>query len=943
MRIRRLSAARAALARAVANRGGGARGTLAVMARAISVLRMLGWRGLFARLRTAARVAQPRPSGRSLPRPPPVPTAQIEMQVGIALHLFHGDLLAEFRDCFANLPVPFSLLVSVPDREAAERARAGFEGMPGLRALSVRVVANRGRDWAPLLVDFRDEVRRLDVVCHVHSKKSLYTGRGRDDWRGSLLDALLGSRARVGWILGMFQADRELGLVFPETFAAMPHWAHGWLRNAAQGAELARRLGFSIDADASFDYPVGSMFWARVDALRPLLDLGLSTRDFPEETGQTDGTLQHALERLVAPAVLSRGYRLGILPANGAQSMADEGERNWRQALDAPLQDRFRLAAAGAHALSVDVFDTLLLRPFLSPSGFREYLGHLAATRMGCAGFAASREQAEHAARLTLGRDPGLEDIYRALARLRPDLPAHQLLALERAVDASGLQARAALADVLSRAPALPLVALSDTYYGAAALRAMLPSTLQDRVGRIDASCETGARKDTGEAWERIVAMPGVDPARWLHIGDKACSDVQVPQDMGFRPPLHVLRPSALLELVPPLRPLHPGAATAIAWQDSLWLGLVANRLSRLADTAPGCFGDDFVVPDAGTLGYIALGPLLHDFVAWCAREALAAGSGDLLFLAREGWLFERCYARLAASTPRLADLRGHYFLASRRATGLASLREGDDLARLFGGTWSGPLAGLVRARLGETAAALARARGLDEGEAFLPEMRDAIARRLAPLLPDLLALAATERDAYREYGASVLDPADARTPTVVDIGYSGTIQSNLARVLGRPLHGAYMALRAGAPMGAALQARYFDGREADGAAAADAATSPILRSDLLLEALLTAPSGQLSHFERDAGGVTPCHATDTAPRAAALIAGVHAGALAFVDDFLRVAGADAMDLPLDPARVQVPIALLGDGTWRLGAWAAGLGVDDAYSGRGVIALGPGD
>src|SRR5690606_18150873 len=208
-------------------------------------------------------------------------------------------------------------------------------------------------------------------------------------------------------------------------------------------------------------------------------------------------------------------------------------------------------------------------------------------------------------------------------------------------------------------------------------------------------------------------------------------SDVQVPQDAGFRAPLHVLRPSTLLETVPALRPLHPGPATATRWQDSLWLGLVANRLSRLADEAPACFDDGFELPDAATLGYLVLGPLVHDFVAWTARLALQNGHRDLLFLAREGWLLEQCYRRLAATGPRLHDTRGHYFHASRRATGLASLHAGDDLARLFAGSFTGTLADLLRARLGTDAAALAQARGLDRGMAYLPGMEADIARRL--------------------------------------------------------------------------------------------------------------------------------------------------------------------------------------------------------------------
>lgn len=924
-----------AFRRAVANRGGGVRGAFAVAARAMSIVRVLGLRGLAGRLRSATRAAQPRPPIRSLPRPAALPLAQVRLRAGIALHLFHGDLLAEFREVLARVPVPFDLLVSVPDEAARARAEDGFATLPGLRALHVRVVANRGRDWAPLLVDFRDEVRSLDVVCHVHSKKSLYTGRRRDDWRGALLASLLGSPARIAWILGMFEADPRLGLVFPDTHPTIPHWAHGWLRNAEQGAELARRLGFDIDPDASFDYPVGAMFWARVDALAPLLQLGLRTADFPAETGQTDGTLQHALERLVAPAALHAGYRLGILPADGTDAMADQGRRNWWQALDADVATRFRHAVLDADAVSVDIFDTLVLRPFLSPAGFHDYIGHVAATR-GWADYAASRRQAEQAARLAGGRDPGLDDIQRALERLRPELPTAELLRLEREADAAGLRVRPSVAAALADAGSRPVVAVSDTYYRAVELRAMLPAEVAQRLGAIRASCETDERKDTGAAWAAIAAAPGVDRSRWLHVGDHPCSDVQRPLDLGFHAPLHVPGPAALLQLVPALRPLHPGPAAQVAWQDSLWLGLVANRLSRIADADPACFRDDdtFVVPDAETLGYVVLGPLLHDFVAWTAREALRAGTRDLWFLAREGWLFEQCFQRLAASTQRLRGVRGRYFLASRRATGLAGVREAADLPRLFSGSFNGTLAALLEARLGTEAAKAARAHGIEGDTVFLPEMQDEVARRLAPAWPALRAVAGAEREAFRAHVAAMLedDGAAAPMPMVVDIGYSGTMQEHLRHLLERPLLGAYMALRDAAPAGEAMRARYFDGRDGG-----DASSSPILRNDLLLESLLTAPAPQLSHFAREGEGVVPRYVEGTAPADPALVGAVHAGALGFVDDLHRVAGADALDMAFDRDLAQASLGCIADGAWRLGAWAGGLAVDDHHSGRGVV------
>ena len=39
-----------------------------------------------------------------------------------------------------------------------------------------------------------------------------------------------------------------------------------------------------------FRFPAGSMFWARISALKPILDLALTENDFEYKLGQIDGT-----------------------------------------------------------------------------------------------------------------------------------------------------------------------------------------------------------------------------------------------------------------------------------------------------------------------------------------------------------------------------------------------------------------------------------------------------------------------------------------------------------------------------------------------------------------------------------------------------------------------------------------------------------------------------
>jgi O-antigen biosynthesis protein len=50
------------------------------------------------------------------------------------------------------------------------------------------------------------------------------------------------------------------------------------------------------------------MFWARPNALLPLLNLKLSYEDFESENGQTDGALGHQLERLIYFACEKSGF-----------------------------------------------------------------------------------------------------------------------------------------------------------------------------------------------------------------------------------------------------------------------------------------------------------------------------------------------------------------------------------------------------------------------------------------------------------------------------------------------------------------------------------------------------------------------------------------------------------------------------------------------------------
>ena len=96
---------------------------------------------------------------------------------------------------------------------------------------------------------------------------------------------------------------KDFGLIFPEE----PHLCD-WDDNLAIAKELANRAGLPAPLPPFFEFPVGTMFWARPKALAPLLELELDWDDYPEEPLANDGTILHALERLLAFAAQKQGF-----------------------------------------------------------------------------------------------------------------------------------------------------------------------------------------------------------------------------------------------------------------------------------------------------------------------------------------------------------------------------------------------------------------------------------------------------------------------------------------------------------------------------------------------------------------------------------------------------------------------------------------------------------
>ncbi|MBO1770696.1 rhamnan synthesis F family protein [Agrococcus sp. TF02-05] len=237
------------------------------------------------------------------------------LRVGVLAHVFYVELLDELLDRADTIPGGYRLIATTTDEakrssilaRLAERGRTGDD---------VRVLeSNRGRDISAFLLGCRDVLLgdEFDVVVKLHSKRSPQDGYTKGtSFKEHLLTNLLGAPGYTANVLRGFAEDDTLGMVFPPMIhSGYPTMGNGWFSNRAPAQRLATRLGIDVPFDdLSPLAPYGSMFIARPEALRPLLDADFDWDDFPTEGGYSDGSLTHVIERLFGYSAISRGFQV---------------------------------------------------------------------------------------------------------------------------------------------------------------------------------------------------------------------------------------------------------------------------------------------------------------------------------------------------------------------------------------------------------------------------------------------------------------------------------------------------------------------------------------------------------------------------------------------------------------------------------------------------------
>lgn len=776
-------------------------------------------------------------------------------KVAVHCHIFYHDLINEFSAHLSVIPFSFDVYVSVTTEEGRDVCTNALKKIKNIANLYVEIVPNRGRDIAPMFCQFGERLKEYDYVCHIQSKKSLYNGGTTLGWREYLFNTLLGTEKNTNRIFGLFQDNPTVGIIFPQAFVQVPYPAFTWLANKQDGAMLCQRIGIPMP-ESYYHFPAGSMFWAKMSAMKPLFDLNLQWEEFPEELGQTDGTLAHALERMLGIVPTSQGYQSIIIKDHSSPSWSPfRFDQQYLNRADETYSHLIR--DSKTKVIAFDIFDTLLVRPLLVADHTKEIIRQRLNESEGKL-FANFRAMAEVNARNIKGKDISISDIYEQfglLTKLSVEKCA-EIQRIEESVELASVSPRKDMVHLLNKSKewGKRVVLISDMFLSIQTIETMLELNGIDNYDRLYLSSDLGIRKDTGQLYSFMLDEEGVKGEEVVMFGDNERSDLQLPCDEFKLRALHILRAADLAKSLPEYETLIRPEVYENNLNRELTIGmLVRENLNK-------CYNfdaNDIAIFSSAPrqLGFNLVGPTISAFCAWLAERAKAQNVTDLYFLAREGKLIKQVYDAWSNTVDDAPN--SHYLQVSRRAVNVPNIASFEDICAIaMSNYYPNKVQSFFYERFGlelsddrwnEIYASGVWKKGT------LLQVKDgdlsAINDLLHILTPDILAESSAEKNILLQYFDSV-GLTSSENVAVVDVGYSGTIQKSINKLLSGPIHGFYFAtahnIREGMPENAFAEGCYVELGQAKNIG------SRIFSNSFCLEQLLSANDPQVTKYVFD-------------------------------------------------------------------------------------------
>ncbi len=483
---------------------------------------------------------------------------------------------------------------------------------------------------------------------------------------------------------------------------------------------------------------------------------------------------------------------------------------------DGITKSRMQQLIIGKGAISVDLFDTLVMRQTLFPEDIFEIVDYqLREKGIIIEDFCKKRLAGEKY--LSKYSAPTLTDIYEYMKKTYniPDMTPHELAELEWMADARMLIPRQEMCALIEEAfrQGKEVYIVSDTYYSKKQIIKMLEKCNITFYTDIFASCEYRTGK-TQQLFECLKEK--IHGRQCIHIGDDAVADIESAKKHGLAA-CQVYSGTELLEMTGYLGLWNRAESLA----DRIKTGMFTARLFN----SPFQFEAKerkISVKNANDIGYLFFAPIISDFVIWFKKQIKEHGLHNVWFCARDGYLIKKLYDELDN------DRKSVYFLTSRTAAIRAGMEDEEDIRYVANMKFSGTLREQLEERFGIT---------VPEGS-----IREDNGDDLLDYLQEILSKASVNRENYKKYIDGL--PVEEGTVAFFDFVAKGTSQMYIERFAGRHLKGLYFLQLEERDMrgkGLDIQSFYREG-EQEG--------SVVFENYYILEAMLTAPLPSVTGFD---------------------------------------------------------------------------------------------
>lgn len=237
-------------------------------------------------------------------------------QAAIVINLYYEEKLDEYLHYIRQIADQVDIFIFSSNEIVLKRLSDEYANN---RNIYIKKKLNRGRDISALLVAFRPYIDGYEYICFLHDKKSKHKYLKEDlhFWDENLWGNMIFSNGYINRAIQLMKNENYGILLPPKPIGQYMDsmYIGAWNDDFDNVKTLASELQLNIDIsiDDSSLIAIGSAFWCKVKALKKLFDYEWTYESFPDEPMPNDGTISHAIERIVGFVALDAGYNIGII------------------------------------------------------------------------------------------------------------------------------------------------------------------------------------------------------------------------------------------------------------------------------------------------------------------------------------------------------------------------------------------------------------------------------------------------------------------------------------------------------------------------------------------------------------------------------------------------------------------------------------------------------